>query len=66
MRSQLNNLREVSISNMKVSQGGEENELQRSVPNITELDLSKNLLNSWEEVAKITQQLNYLRILNIR
>lgn len=64
-KQSLINLREVVLINMKVSSAGQEGELKNAVPNISILDLSKNLLNSWEEVAKITQQLHYLKNLNL-
>lgn len=35
-------------------------------PRIEELNLSSNLLNSWEEVGRIAQQLSSLKVLNVR
>ena len=34
-------------------------------PDISELDLSKTLLSSWEDVASITKDLQHLRTLNL-
>ncbi|XP_075211361.1 tubulin-binding cofactor E isoform X2 [Lycorma delicatula] len=47
------------------SVGGDPNELKELCPNIREMDLSKNLLSDWFEVAGITKQLNSLTILNL-
>ncbi|KAJ9592917.1 hypothetical protein L9F63_015422, partial [Diploptera punctata] len=40
-------------------------ELLNLCPNIQELDLSRNLTNSWHSLAVIAAQLKFLRILNI-
>ncbi|KAH9498249.1 hypothetical protein Btru_009458 [Bulinus truncatus] len=64
-QSQFNKLRKVSVYNMKVYCGGPEGELDRLCPNITDLDLSANLLATWERVAEITKQLPYLRDLTV-
>lgn len=49
-----------------VSGPGEQGELLKLCPNIEELDLSRNLLHSWQSVARIADQLRHLKILNIR
>lgn len=41
-------------------------DLEILVPSITNLDISKNLLSSWEHVADIAVQLKNLRSLNVR
>lgn len=48
-----------------VSHAGEPGELAEMVPNIKEIDLSHNLLPSWQKLAEITEQLPLLRLLNI-
>ncbi|VEN37440.1 unnamed protein product [Callosobruchus maculatus] len=46
--------------------GGEGNELRRLFPNIHEIDLSRSLLCSWEDVFTICTQLESLNLLNVR
>lgn len=48
-----------------VSHAGERGQLAEMVPNIMELDLSQNLLSSWQKLAEITEQLPLLRLLSI-
>ncbi|XP_019631019.1 PREDICTED: tubulin-specific chaperone E-like [Branchiostoma belcheri] len=59
------NLREVDLRDHKIVGAGPDGILQKAAPHITELDLSKNLLPSWEEVAKITSQFHCLEILHV-
>lgn len=40
-------------------------EIAHSIPNIEELDISSNLLSSWEDVAGMVQQLPKLTSLNV-
>lgn len=54
-------LREQCVSNM-----GEPGELEELCPNLEELDLSRNLINSWKLVADICTQLHSLTRLDIR
>ena len=49
-----------------VSHAGEPGELAGMVPNIKEIDLSHNLLPSWQRLADITEQLPLLRLLSVR
>ena len=45
---------------------GEPGQLGQLCPNITELDISKNLLNDWSIVFDICSQLEKLTWLNVR
>lgn len=54
-------LREEAISN-----AGEPRELEILCPKLSELDISKNLFNSWQNVSDICVQLNSLTRLNVR
>ena len=64
--SKLENLRYVVLTDLCVYGTGPHCDLQRATPNIEELCLSKNLISSWEEVAKICRQLEYLECLDLR
>ncbi|KAL3873874.1 hypothetical protein ACJMK2_036957 [Sinanodonta woodiana] len=65
-QSQLDLLQEVSLRDMLVYGAGvTPEELLRTMPNIEDLDLSKNLIPSWKAVASITEQLKNLTILNV-
>lgn len=50
-------LTDVVLSNMLINSSGKNNELQELVPNVTNLDLSLNLLSSWTEIIAISKQL---------
>ncbi|KAL1917454.1 uncharacterized protein VTP21DRAFT_3847 [Calcarisporiella thermophila] len=63
--SQLDRLRLVGLDFMRVSTAGDPGEILETCPNITELDLSWNLLSNWEEVANITKQLLNLVVLRL-
>ncbi|XP_010620278.1 tubulin-specific chaperone E isoform X2 [Fukomys damarensis] len=65
-QSQLTNLKEVSLRNRAVSYAGEKGGIAKACQNIRVLDLSKNLLSSWDEVICIALQLKHLEILNLR
>uniref|UniRef100_A0A2C9LD34 Tubulin-specific chaperone E n=1 Tax=Biomphalaria glabrata TaxID=6526 RepID=A0A2C9LD34_BIOGL len=64
-QSQFNKLKKVSVYDMKVYAGGPEGELGHLCPSITDLDLTANLISSWERVAEMTKQLPYLRDLTV-
>jgi hypothetical protein len=64
--SQFENLLVVWLREHNVSGPGEEGELMQLCPNIQELDLSRNLIHSWQSLARIADQLRHLRVLNIR
>ncbi|XP_067876646.1 tubulin-specific chaperone E [Heterodontus francisci] len=55
----------VSVSGCQVSHVSEEEEISNVCPNIIELDLSKNLLASWDKVAQITRHLRKLEHLDL-
>nr|XP_034805252.2 tubulin-specific chaperone E isoform X3 [Pan paniscus] len=63
--SQLSKLQEVSLRNCAVSCAGEKGGVAEACPNIRKVDLSKNLLSSWDEVIHIADQLRYLEVLNV-
>jgi Leucine-rich repeat (LRR) protein len=64
--SQFEKLKVVSLRKHDVNGPGEQGELLKLCPNIQELDLSRNLLHSWQSVARIADQLKHLRVLDIR
>nr|BAH12714.1 unnamed protein product [Homo sapiens] len=63
--SQLSKLQEVSLRNCAVSCAGEKGGVAEACPNIRKVDLSKNLLSSWDEVIHIADQLRHLEVLNV-
>uniref|UniRef100_A0A1B6EEL5 Tubulin-specific chaperone E n=2 Tax=Clastoptera arizonana TaxID=38151 RepID=A0A1B6EEL5_9HEMI len=65
MQSCFSNLAVVGVRDHNVSSAGEPNQLAEMVPNIRDLDLSKNLLPDWQIVAEITRQLPLLKTLNL-
>ncbi|XP_063216134.1 tubulin-specific chaperone E isoform X2 [Bacillus rossius redtenbacheri] len=64
-QSHFEDLKIVSVCKMMVNGAGPPGHLQRMCPNVRELDLSKNLLNTWESVAEIAVQLEFLENLTI-
>ncbi|XP_063299450.1 tubulin-specific chaperone E isoform X2 [Pelobates fuscus] len=62
---QLNKLCDVSLRDCAVSHAGSKESIYHSCPNITTLNLSKNLLSSWKQVADITSQLENLEDLDL-
>ncbi|KAL6468640.1 hypothetical protein MHYP_G00221640 [Metynnis hypsauchen] len=62
-KQRMENLAEVALINCEVSGPGPENEIKKNIPNVVSLDLSGNLLSSWEVVAAITEQLEKLQVL---
>jgi Leucine-rich repeat (LRR) protein len=64
--SQFEKLQVVWLREHNVSGPGEQGELLQLCPNIQELDLSRNLIHSWQSLARIADQLRHLRVLNIR
>ncbi|OJD11708.1 hypothetical protein AJ78_07576 [Emergomyces pasteurianus Ep9510] len=74
--AELHELRFVILDGMRVSgvlagEGSEEeyeNELEnirKTVPKIVELDLSRNILRKWADVADICEQLKHLKVLKL-
>ncbi|XP_059141817.1 tubulin-specific chaperone E-like isoform X2 [Physella acuta] len=64
-QSQFNRLKKISMFDMKVYSGGPPGELGKTCPNITDLDISTNLISSWENVAEIAGHLPFLKELNV-
>ncbi|XP_013395926.1 tubulin-specific chaperone E-like [Lingula anatina] len=64
-QSQFDQLKSLLLKDMKISGAGPESALENTCPNVEELDISQNLIPSWEEVAKIAVQLKKLEILNL-
>ncbi|XP_044275976.1 tubulin-specific chaperone E isoform X1 [Varanus komodoensis] len=64
-QKQLNTLSDISVDECAVSLAGQDGEIRRTCPNITRIDLSKNLLSSWKEVVAIACQLEKLETLNL-
>ncbi|KAK2161322.1 hypothetical protein NP493_1590g00002 [Ridgeia piscesae] len=64
-QSKFDELVSVALRGMCVNSPGKDGEIARSIPNVEELDLSSNLLSSWEDVARISQQLPKLTSLNV-
>uniref|UniRef100_A0A4W4DTQ4 Tubulin-specific chaperone E n=1 Tax=Electrophorus electricus TaxID=8005 RepID=A0A4W4DTQ4_ELEEL len=64
-KQRVENLKEIVLTNCEVSGPGPENEIRENTPNAVSLDLSQNLLSSWETVAAITEQLEQLQILRL-
>lgn len=64
-KQKLENCREASLARCEVCSPGPGDEIQQTCPNILSLNLSESLLSSWEDVARITQQLAQLRELNL-
>ncbi|KAF7993113.1 hypothetical protein HCN44_005894 [Aphidius gifuensis] len=64
-QSTFDRLKIVWLREQCVSSYGNDKELEELCPNIFELDLSKNLFNSWETIANICTQLKKLERLNV-
>ncbi|XP_016358822.1 tubulin-specific chaperone E-like [Sinocyclocheilus anshuiensis] len=64
-KQRLENLTEISLRRCEVSGPGPENEIRNATPFARSLDLSGNLLSSWEVLAAITEQLESLQELQL-
>lgn len=64
-KQSLENLTEVGLRRCKVSSSGPANEIRNTTPLAESLDLSGNLLSSWEVLAAITEQLDFLQVLQL-
>ncbi|XP_022408853.1 tubulin-specific chaperone E isoform X1 [Delphinapterus leucas] len=64
-QSQLSKLQEVSLRNCAVNGPGDKGGIAKACPNVRSIDLSKNLLSSWDEVVDIADQLKHLEVLNL-
>lgn len=64
--AELAHLRNIVLSNRRVSTGGlPDNGLACLCPNVTDLDLSSNLFESWAELLPLLSQLAHLKFLNL-
>ncbi|NXJ00618.1 TBCE protein, partial [Psophia crepitans] len=61
----LNQLVDISVRECAVSHAGQEEEISRTCSNIRHINLSKNLISSWETVTAIASQVRNLETLNI-
>jgi len=64
-KSELFNLTIASLHGMLVCRAGSDDEIAPYVANVTDLDLSINLLTEWHEIAMIINQMPQLRVLNV-
>ncbi|XP_075002574.1 tubulin-specific chaperone E isoform X2 [Calonectris borealis] len=64
-QSQLNQLVDISVRECAVSHAGQKEEISRTCANIRHINLSKNLISSWETVTAIASQVQNLETLNI-
>ncbi|XP_012522074.1 tubulin-specific chaperone E isoform X2 [Monomorium pharaonis] len=64
-QSKFDELKIVWLREQCVSNAGEPHELEELCPNLQELDLSRNLINSWKIVVDICLQLHCLMRLNV-
>uniref|UniRef100_A0A8C0MF07 Tubulin-specific chaperone E n=1 Tax=Canis lupus familiaris TaxID=9615 RepID=A0A8C0MF07_CANLF len=64
-QSQLSKLQDISLRNCAVNCAGDKGAIAKACPNIRKVDLSRNLLSSWDEVLDIADQLKHLEVLNL-
>lgn len=64
-QSQLRSLLDISLWKCAVSCAGEQGRIAEACPNIRVVDLSKNLLSTWDEVILIAEQLKDLEALDL-
>ncbi|NXC05812.1 TBCE protein, partial [Orthonyx spaldingii] len=62
---QLNKLVDISVRECAVSHAGQEEEISRTCANMRHINLSKNLISSWETVIAIASQVQNLETLNV-
>ncbi|XP_058692287.1 geranylgeranyl pyrophosphate synthase isoform X8 [Poecile atricapillus] len=62
---QLNKLVDISVRECAVSHAGQEEEISRVCANMRHINLSKNLISSWETVTAIASQVQNLETLNV-
>lgn len=65
-QSNFDQLKIVSLREQCVSSAGRPGELGALCPDIRELDISRNLINSWRVIAEICRQLPKLERLDVR
>ncbi|EFN86898.1 tubulin-specific chaperone E [Harpegnathos saltator] len=64
-QSKFDQLKIVWLREQCVSNAGESKELEELCPNLEELDISRNLINSWKIIADICSQLHSLARLDV-
>ncbi|XP_041959192.1 tubulin-specific chaperone E [Alosa alosa] len=64
-KQRVENLKEVALRSFEVWGTASRNEIQKTAPDVEFLDLSQNLLSSWEALAAITEQMEKLRALQM-
>lgn len=65
--AQLSELKIVIVDGMKVVKAeNEEKKIREVCPKIVELDLSRNLFQSWDEIIRISAELDNLKSLTLR
>ncbi|NXF96979.1 TBCE protein, partial [Eubucco bourcierii] len=64
-QARLNQLVDISVRECAVSHAGQKEEISRTCANIRHINLSKNLISSWETVTAIASQVQNLETLNI-
>ncbi|NXD29136.1 TBCE protein, partial [Spelaeornis formosus] len=62
---QLNKLVDISVRECAVSHAGQEEEISRLCASMRHINLSKNLISSWETVIAIVSQVQNLETLNV-
>uniref|UniRef100_A0A8C3TSB3 Tubulin-specific chaperone E n=1 Tax=Catharus ustulatus TaxID=91951 RepID=A0A8C3TSB3_CATUS len=62
---QLNKLVDISVRECAVSHAGQEEEISRTCANMRHINLSKNLISSWETIIAIASQVKNLETLNV-
>ncbi|XP_014259929.1 tubulin-specific chaperone E [Cimex lectularius] len=55
----------IGVREHRVNSAGEPGELAKLCPLVVELDLSRNLINSWQGISEITSQLPYLKFMDV-
>eukprot|EP00794_Sanderia_malayensis_P013806 gene13806-15251_t len=64
-QSQFCKLQKACFPGMCLNGAGQLGELEKMVPNLRDLDISKNLFNCWSQVSDIVKQLPHLEILDV-
>jgi hypothetical protein len=59
-------LLEVALAIREIESAGPDREISRTCPNVEDLDLSSNLLKSWNDIATICVQLPRLNVLRLK
>ncbi|KAK4983376.1 hypothetical protein LTR66_008844 [Elasticomyces elasticus] len=68
-QAHLQNLRTVVVDGMRIAMfdrgvGGDASDIRQTCPNVTELDLSRNLLETWSNITQITSSMPALTSLS--